>query len=217
MRENTTPEGCIPRGRLEALAIRALGGAGAIGAPGKDPSATVADLFQPGEGDLRSHLEACEMCRETLEELIEFVSYYRQALETADIDERFDVLLQTVSLCPSGVTESVPEGVELVYEPYTRPFDEEPQLAAATEKPEREPVRFCSGDGNYVLREFTDIANGKPSYFLVGERGIRTSNVEVVVDGHVVVTDQNGLLDTDSSGISISRDSKVHVRTETSS
>ena len=216
MCENTTPGGCIPRGRLEALAIRALGGAGAIGAPGKDPAATVADLFQPGEGDLRSHLEACEMCRETLEELIEFVSYYRQALETADIDERFDVLMHNVSLSPSGVTESASEGIELIYEPYTRPFDEEPQLAAATERPEKEPVRFCSGDGNFFLREFHDIATGKPSYYLGGERGIKTSNVEVVVDGHVMTTDQNGLLDTDSVGISISRDSKVHVRTETS-
>ncbi len=217
MRKNTTPGGCVPRGRLEALAIRALGGAGAIGAPGKDPAATMADLFQPGEGDLRSHLEACEMCRETLEELIEFVSYYRQALETADIDEKFDILMQNVSLSPSGVTESVPEGIELVYTPYTMPFDEEPQLAAATERPEKEPVRFCSGDGNYVLREFTDIATGKPSYFLVGEEGIKTSNIDVVVDGHVMITDQNGLLETDSEGFSISRDSKVHVRTETSS
>ncbi len=177
----------------------------------------MADLFQPGEGDLRSHLEACEMCRETLEELIEFVSYYRQALETADIDEKFDILMQNVSLSPSGVTESVPEGIELVYTPYTMPFDEEPQLAAATERPEKEPVRFCSGDGNYVLREFTDIATGKPSYFLVGEEGIKTSNIDVVVDGHVMITDQNGLLETDSEGFSISRDSKVHVRTETSS
>ena len=217
MCEKTTPEGCIPGGMLEALAIRALGGAGADGAPGKDSIAAVSDLFLPGEGDLRSHLEACEMCRETLEELREFVSYYRQALETADIEERFDILMHNVSLSPSEATGSVPEGIELVYEPYTRPFDEVPQLAAATERPEREPVRFCSGDGNYVLREFTDIANGKSSYFLVGERGIRTSNVEVVVDGHVVVTDQNGLLDTDSAGISISGSSRIHLRTETSS
>jgi hypothetical protein len=201
---------------LEALAIRALGGAGATGAPGKDPAALVADLFQPGEGDIRSHLEACEMCSETLKELIEFVSYYRQALEAADIDERFDILMHNVSLSPSETTESVSEGIELVYEPYTRPFDEEPSLAAATERPEREPVRFLSGDGNYVLREFTDIAKGKPSYFLVGERGIRTGNVEVVVDGHVVVTDQNGLLDADFAGISISKDSRIHVRTEPS-
>lgn len=217
MCENTTPGGCIPRGELEALAIRALGGAGANGALGKDPMAAVSDLFRPGERDLRSHLEACEMCRETLEELIEFVSYYRQALETADIEERFDILMHNVSLSPSEATGSVPEGIELVYEPYTRPFDEVPQLAAATERPEREPVRFCSGDGNYVLREFTDIANGKSSYILVGERGIRTGNVEVVVDGHVVVTDQNGLLDTDSAGFSISKDSRVHLRTKTSS
>ncbi len=32
-----------------------------------------------------------------------------------------------------------------------------------------------------------------------------------------MITDQNGLLETDSEGFSISRDSKVHVRTETSS
>ena len=216
MRKNTTPDGCIPGGRLEALAIRALGGAGAGGAPGKDPAAEVSDLLLPGEGDLRSHLEACEMCRETLEELKEFVSYYRQTLETADIEERFDILMQNVSLSPSESTGSVSEGVELVYVPYSHPFDEEPQLAAATERPEREPVRFCSGDGNYVLREFTDIANGKSSYFLVGERGIKTSDVEVVVDGHVVVTDQNGLLDTDSAGFSISKDSRIHLRKKTS-
>ena len=109
------------------------------------------------------------------------------------------------------------EGIELVYEPYTRPFDEEPSLAAATEQPEREPLRFCSCDGNYVLREFPDIATGKPSYFLVGERGIKTGNVAVVVDGQVLVTDQNGLLDTDSAGFSISKDSRIQVRTETSS
>ncbi|MCK4549415.1 MAG: hypothetical protein KAU49_04570 [Candidatus Krumholzibacteria bacterium] len=216
MRKNATPKGCIPRGRLEALAIRALGGVRAAGAPEKDPTAIVADLFQPGEWDFRSHLEACEMCRETLKELIEFVSYYRQAVETADIDLRFDILMRNVSLSPSEATESVSEGIELFYEPYTRPFDEEPSLAAATERPERKPVRFCSGDGNYVLREFTDIAKGKPSYFLVGERGIRTSNIEVVVDEHVVVTDQNGLLDTDFAGFSISKDSKIHVRTKTS-
>ena len=217
MHKNTTPGGCIPRGRLEALAIRALGGAGATGAPGKDPAATVADLFQPGEGDLRSHLEACEMCSETLKELIEFVSYYRQALETADIDERFDMLMCNVSLSPSKATESVPEGIELVYEPYTRPFDEEPQLAAATERPEREPVRFYSGDGNYLLWELPDIAKGKSSYFLVGlKRGIKISDVEVVVDGKVGITDQTGLLDTDFAGFSISKDSRLHVRTETS-
>ncbi len=217
MHKNMTPGGCIPRGRLEALAVRALGGAGATGAPGKDPSATVADLFQPGEGDLRSHLEACEMCRETLEELIEFVSYYRQAVETAEIDERFDILIRNVSLNPSEVSESVSEGIELIYAPYTRPFDEEPSLAAATEQPEREPVRFCSGDGNYVLREFPDIATGKPSYFLVGERGIITSDVEIEIDGKVLITDQNGQLDTDSAGFSISKDSRIHVRTDTSS
>lgn len=218
MRNNATPEGCIPRGRLEALAIRALGGAGAKGAPGKDPAAFVADLFQPGEGDLRSHLEACEMCSETLKELIEFVSYYRQAVESADVDERFDILMRNVSLSPSEATESVPEGIELVYKPYTRPFDEEPQLAAATERPEREPVRFYSGDGNYLLwEEPTEIAKGKPTYLLVGlKRGIETGNVEVVVDGHVVVTDQNGLLDTDFAGFSISKDSRIHVRTDNS-
>lgn len=217
MRDKTTPEGCIPRGKLEALAIRALGGAGAKGAPGKDPATFVADLFQPGEGDLRSHLEACEMCSETLKELIEFVSYYRQALETADIDERFDILMRNVSLSPLEATESVPEGIELVYEPYTRPFDEEPQLAAATERPEREPVRFYSGDGNYLLWEIPDIAKGKSSYLLVGlERGIKINGVELVVDGKVVITDQNGLLDTDFAGFSISKDSRIHVRTETS-
>ncbi len=216
MRNNATPEGCIPRGRLEALAIRALGGAGAKGAPEISPAAIVADLFQPGEGDLRSHLEACEMCRETLEELIEFVSYYRQAVQTAEIDERFDILMRNVSLSPSEPSESDPEGIELVYEPYTRPFDEEPTLAAATEQPEREPLRFCSGDGDYVLREFPDIATGKPSYFLVGERGIKTDTVEVVVDGSVVTTDKNGLLDTDSAGLSISKDSRILVKPERS-
>ena len=216
MFKNATPEGCIPRGKLEALAIRALGGAGAKGAHEKDPAAIVADLFQPGEGDLRSHLEACEMCRETLEELIEFVSYYRQAVETAKIDVRFDVLMRNISLSPSEVSGSVAEGIELVYEPYTHPFEEEPSLAAATEQPEREPLRFCSGDGNYVLREFPDIATGRPSYFLVGEREIRTDNVAVVVDGIVVITDENGLLDADSAGLSISKDSRIHVKTETS-
>ena len=216
MLEDTTPEGCIPRGRLEALAIRALGGARAKGAPERDSAALVADLFQPGEGDLRSHLEACEMCRETLEELIEFVSYYRQAVETAIIDERFDILMRNISLSPSEVPESVPEGIELVYEPYTRPFDEEPSLAAATEQPVRESLRFCSGDGNYVLREFPDIATGRPSYFLVGERGIKTDNVDVVVDGSVVTTDKNGLLETDSTGLSISKDSRILVKTERS-
>ncbi len=156
------------------------------------------------------------MCRETLEELIEFVSYYRQAVKTAEIDERFDVLMRSISLSPSEVSESVPEGIELVYEPYTRPFEEEPSLAAATEQPAREPFRFCSGDGNYVLREFPDIATGRPSYFLVGERGIRTDSVEVVIDGIVLITDENGLLDTDSAGLSISKDSRIHVKTETS-
>jgi len=155
------------------------------------------------------------MCRETLEELVEFVSYYRQALQAADIDERFDVLLQGISSMElSGSTESVPEGIELVYEPYTQPFEGAPQLAAATGRPEREPLRFCSGDGSYVLREFPDIATGRPSYFLVGERGISTSGVEVVVDGQVLMTDQNGLLDTDSAGLSISKDSEIHVRTD---
>ena len=216
MWKNETPEGCIPREKLEALAIRAFGGAGAIGAPERDPAALVADFFQPGEGDLRSHLEACEMCRETLEELIEFVSYYRQAVQTAEIDERFDFLMRNVSLSPSEPLESVPEGIELVYEPYTRPFDEEPTLAAATEQPGREPLRFCSGDGNYVLREFPDIATGKPSYFLVGEGGIKTDTVEVVVDGSVVTTDKNGLLDTDSAGLSISKDSRILVKPERS-
>jgi hypothetical protein len=216
VRNKATPDGCIPRGRLEALAVRALGGAGAKGAPEADPAALVADLFQPGEGDLRSHLEACEMCRETLKELIEFVSYYRQAVETADIDERFDILLRNVSLSPSERPESVPEGIELVFEPYTRPFDEEPSLAAATELPEREPLRFCSGDGSYVLREFPDIATGRTSFYLVGERGIRTSDVEVVVDGKALITDRNGLLDTGSEGLSITRDSRIHVRTRKS-
>ncbi len=156
------------------------------------------------------------MCRETLEELIEFVSYYRQVVETAKIDVRFDVLMRNISLSPSEVSGSVAEGIELVYEPYTHPFEEEPSLAAATEQPEREPLRFCSGDGNYVLREFPDIATGRPSYFLVGEREIRTDNVAVVVDGIVVITDENGLLDADSAGLSISKDSRIHVKTETS-
>jgi len=176
----------------------------------------VADLFQPGEWDLRSHLEACEMCRESLKELIEFVSYYRQAMETADVDERFDILMKRISLSPSEVSVSVPEGIELVYTPFTLPFDEVPPLAAATERPEREPLRFCSGDGSYILRAFPDIATGRPSYILIGEEGIRTGAVEVVVDGVVLVTDQNGLLDTDVEGFSISKDSMIHVRTETS-
>jgi hypothetical protein len=172
----------------------------------------MADLFQPGEEDLESHLETCEMCSETLKELIEFVSYYRQAIESADIEERFDILMNSVSLSPSEISESVPEGVELAYEPYTRPFEGQPQLAAATEGPEREPLRFSSGDGNYFLREFPDIATGEPCYFLAGERGIRTSGVEVVVDGTVLMTDQFGRLDTDSVGISISKDSRIIVR-----
>ena len=217
MRKNSRSDEHIPEGMLEALAIRALGGAGAEGAPETGSAATGADLFQPGEEDLRSHLEACEMCRETLEELIEFVSYYRQALQTADVDERFDILLRSISsMEPSGSAESVPEGIELVYEPYTKPFEGVPQLAAATERPEREPLRFCSGDGNLVLREFPDIATGRPSYFLAGERGISTSGVEVVVDGRVLITDQNGRLDADSVGLSISKDSKIHVRTDNS-
>jgi hypothetical protein len=216
VRNNTKPEGHIPRGRLEALAIRALGGAGAEGAPGSDLAALVADLVQPGEEDLRSHLEACEMCRETLEELIEFVSYYRQALETADVDERFDILMRHISLSPSKEMESAPEGIELFYKPYTKPFDGEPQLAAATERTEREPLRFLSGDGDYLLSELPDIATGRPTYYLVGERGIRTSGVEVVVDGKALITDENGRLDTDSEGLSISKDSRIHLRTETS-
>jgi hypothetical protein len=218
VQDKLIPKGCIPRGRLKALALRAQGGAGAESAPGKDPGLFefAEDLFLPGEWDLRSHLETCEMCRETLQELIEFVSYYRQAIDTAEIDERFDILMRMISLRPSEAPESVPEGIELVYEPYTLPFNEEPSLAAATERSEREPLRFCSGDGRYVLREFPDIATGKPSYILIGERGIRTDGVEVVVDGHLLVTGQNGLLDADSEGLSISKDSKIHVRTDIS-
>jgi hypothetical protein len=156
------------------------------------------------------------MCRETLRELKEFISYYRQAIESADIDEKFDILMRNTSLGPSGIPESVPEGIELIYEPYTRPFEGEPQLAAATERPEREFIRFCSGDGKYLLREFPDIATGKSSYILAGERGIRTSGVEVVVDGTILMTDQYGQLDTDSEGLSISEDSRIVVRPKTS-
>ena len=216
MHGKMTPGGCIPREELEALATRALGGAGVEGAPEGGPAAVVAGLFQPGEGDLRSHVERCEMCRETLEELIEFVSYYRKAVETAEVDERFDALLRNISLEPSEKPESVPEGIELVYEPYTQPFEEEPSLAAATERPEREPLRFCSGDGNYILEEIPGFATGEPSYLLVGERGIRTSGVEIEIDGRVLITDRNGLLDAGSVGFSISKDSRIRVRTENS-
>ncbi|HSG28508.1 MAG TPA: hypothetical protein VLA34_08520, partial [Candidatus Krumholzibacterium sp.] len=145
------PEGCIPRGRLGAELVRALRGAGAADAPGgKGPTGCPEDPFQDLSRELRAHLEVCEMCREEYEELALFLEHYAHTLENTEMDERFDVLgnLADTSSEDNTVGGKRKSGwIELPYQPYSDPFEEEPSLAAATGPEEAERLRFCSEDG----------------------------------------------------------------------
>ncbi len=168
--------------------------------------------FFPVRVGFGSHLEVYSMCRKELEKLIEFFGYYQEALENADIDKKFDALTGNISLRSAVHEESVPEGVKLFYEPYNKPFAEKQSWAAATSQPEKELVRFCSKDGRFVLREFFDFASGKKLFYLVGSRGFRVENVEVVIDGKSLMPGENGLLDIDVEGMDITKDSNILLK-----
>ena len=155
------------------------------------------------------------MCREALEELMEFVRHYHRALEASSVDERFERLMSAIPAVSSGGPgpASRTEGIELVYRPYREPFSQEARWAAATEAPSREPLRFCSADGRYVLREVSDPVTSLSSFYLVADRGAKIVEVELVIDGKRCVTGSGGKLDTEEAGLEITRHSRISIRT----
>ncbi|MDD3642999.1 MAG: hypothetical protein PHQ19_06025 [Candidatus Krumholzibacteria bacterium] len=155
------------------------------------------------------------MCRETLEELMEFVRHYYRALESSRVDDRFERLMRAV---PTAFPDSPgpahgTEGIELIYRPFREPFGEQARWAAATEPPSRAPLRFCSADDRYVLRERSDPAARRPSFCLFAEEGVRIDGVELVIDGVRCVTGPLGMLDTEKAGLVLTRDSRITLRT----
>lgn len=171
----------------------------------------------PGEEGMRSHLEECGMCREDLAELIEFVRFYRETLASADVGERFETLLgvipPAVSAAEGGGTD---RGViELAFTPYREPFGAGARWAAATEPlPAREPLRFCSADGRYILREFLHPEGEQQpsSYYLVAEQGLKTEQIELEIDGRRCPTGPGGKLELQSAGCRITRDTRIIIR-----
>jgi hypothetical protein len=153
------------------------------------------------------------MCRESLEELMEFIRHYHRALGSS-IDDRFEQLMRALPPAPSlspGPAQ-VTEGIELIFRPYREPFSQEARWAAATEAPAREPLRFCSADGRYVLREVLAPDASRSSFCLIADMGMRIEGVELVIDGVRCVTGSGGMLDTDEAGLELTRDSRIAIR-----
>jgi len=150
--------------------------------------------------------------REALDELSEFFRYYKKALDTADIDKRFESVLEKLSLSPSIQSESLTAGIELLHQPYIEPFAGEHPWAAATELPEEEMLRFCSKDGRYMLREFPDSQTGKRSFHFIGDSRNRAKGIEVVIDGKSLFPDEFGIIDIDTDGLRITKDSKILLK-----
>jgi hypothetical protein len=209
--------GCISRGRLSTLAKRALRGAGASIAPDeKGLTEYPEDLFLPQESGIRSHLGGCAVCQkafyEEFENMKTFLQHYNDILENTVVDERFDVISR-LSL-PSSTGSEVPghEDIVLLYEPYLQPFEEASYLAAATDEAPEEDLRFCSRDGRYLLREYPDSTPGKNILYLIGEKGLETNGIEVVIDGKSFTTCEKGLLDISTEQLDLSSDSRVIIK-----
>jgi hypothetical protein len=101
----------------------------------------------------------------------------------------------------------------LIFRPFREPFSQDARFAAATEAVAREPLRFCSADDMYVLREETDPASSRPLFYLSAGRGIRVEDVELVIDGTACLTGSGGLLDTEKAGLELTRGSRIFIRT----
>ncbi|MCK4538900.1 MAG: hypothetical protein KAV42_08915 [Candidatus Krumholzibacteria bacterium] len=132
-----------------------------------------------------------------------FLQHYNAILENTVIDERFDV----VSRFSIGNEDLV-----LLYEPHLQPFEESPYMAAATDKPSSEDLRFCSRDGRYLLREYPDCAPGENMLYLIGEKGLETCGIEIVIDGKSFTTEEKGLLDISAGELDLSSDSRVIIK-----
>lgn len=155
------------------------------------------------------------MCRETLDELTEFVRHYHRALRTSGVDDRFETIadaLPPVSSTRPGRDEGM-EGIVLTYAPYREPFSQEARWAAATEAPPREPLRYCSADGRYVLREVSGQSPSRPLFCLVADKGVRMDSVELIIDGVRCRPGADGTLDTNAAGLRLKRESRITLRT----
>ena len=155
------------------------------------------------------------MCRETLDELMEFVRHYHRALRSSGVDARFERMMSAVPAAASTGPDPVSgtEGIELEYSPPGGQFNGEMLWAAATEAPGRQPLRFCSADDAYMLREIPDPAASRTLFDLTDSRGTRIGDVEVVIDGVSCRTDSGGTLDTGKSGIELTKGSRIILRT----
>lgn len=144
------------------------------------------------------------MCREEYDNMVEFIRHYMDSIESASCSERFDSLMARMSLQNPG-------SIELHYKPYSEAFEEEPAWAAATEKIMYEPMRFCSSSGPYMIREFVDDSSGISKFYLLGENGVPTEDIKLIIDGRIIMTGKNGLIDLETAGLKLSGRSKVEV------
>jgi hypothetical protein len=155
------------------------------------------------------------MCGEILEELMEFVRHYHRALHSPGVDRRFDELMRAV---PPASSESPgpasgTEGIELIFRPYREPFSQASRYAADTEPHLRDPLRFCSADGRYVLREETDPASSRPLFHLTADPETRVEDIELMIDGRTCRTGSEGMLDTEKAGLELTKGSRILIRT----
>lgn len=151
---------------------------------------------------------------EEYEEMTAFLQHYNNILENTVIDERFDVVSRLSLPASTGSEILGNEDIVLLYEPYLQPFEETPYMAAATEEASGEDLRFCSRDGRYFLKEYPDCAPGMNLFYLIGEKGLETCGIEIVIDGKSFTTGEKGLLDISAGDLDLSSDSRVIIKGE---
>lgn len=140
-----------------------------------------------------------------------FEREYLRILGSTDVSGRFDDLLDRISIAPSDRPDSRSGVIELVFTPFEEAFDEEPSWAAATELRREDPLRFCSRDGRYILREFRDPAGGSSSFRLADERGGPARRFTLDIDGVRVETGESGLVEIPGGEDRITRESRIVI------
>jgi len=140
-----------------------------------------------------------------------FEREYLRILESTDVSERFDDLLDRISISSSSRTDSRSNVIELVFTPFEEAFEEEPSWAAATELPREDPLRFCSHDGRYTLREFRDPAGGQSSFRLADEHGGAAGRFILEIDGVRVEAGESGLVEIPGGEPGITAGSRIVI------
>ncbi len=128
------------------------------------------------------------------------------------IDERFDVVSRFSLPASSDSEIAETTDIILIYEPHLQHFEETSYMAAGTENLAGEDLRFCSHDEKYLLREYPGLTPGKTQIFLLGEKGVETSGIEIIIDGKSFTTGEKGLLDLSTEQLDLSSDSRIIIK-----